>query len=168
MGYIEQSLGQNESIIYRARFHRLNYIGAWISFSIIGVLAVHAIVFSSGTSKWTLLIVCIAALAGVLSWMIPVWTTEIAVTNHRLVVKRGWLMRATAELQLKSIEQVNFHQGPIGRLFDFGKIEVHGTGVDDVKLPNIACPTELVRAIEDASLPLRQPMPELSRRPAGE
>jgi len=167
MGYLEQSLGQNEKIVYTAHFHRLNYIAAWISLSFIGVLVIKAIFFTSGSTKWAFLIICVAILAGMLSWMIPVWTTEIAVTNHRLVVKRGWLTRATAELQLKSIEQVNFHQGPIGRLLDFGKIEVHGTGVDDVKLPNIACPTDLVRAIEDASLPLRQPMPELSRQPGG-
>ena len=61
--------------------------------------------------------------------MFPIWTTEIAVTNHRLIVKRGWLARSTDELQLKAIEQVNFQQGFLGRLFDFGSGDVHGTGV---------------------------------------
>ena len=101
--------------------------------------------------KWVLLGVCAAGLAVVAYQMKPIWTTEIAVTNHRVVIKRGWLTRSTTELQLKNIEQVNFHQGLLGRIFGFGKIVVHGTGVDDMILPNIACPTDLVKAIENAS-----------------
>ena len=29
MGYIEQSLGQNETLLYKARFHWLYYAAAW-------------------------------------------------------------------------------------------------------------------------------------------
>jgi hypothetical protein len=96
-----------------------------------------------------------AGLAFELYQMIPIWTTEITVTNHRLAVKRGWLTRSTSELQLKSIEQVNFHQGLLGRLFDFGRIDTHGTGVDDLRLPNIGCPTDLVKAIDNGAPDLR-------------
>ncbi|MGC1585022.1 MAG: PH domain-containing protein, partial [Rhodomicrobium sp.] len=99
--------------------------------------------------------------------MRPIWTTEIAVTNHRVVIKRGWLTRSTTELQLKNIEQVNFHQGLLGRMFDFGKIVIHGTGVDDLILPNIARPVDLVKAIEDASIPVKQPPLAPSEKLAG-
>ena len=107
--------------------------------------------------KWVLLGICAAGLAVLAYRMKPIWTTEIVVTNHRLVMKRGWLSRSTIELQLKSIEQVNFHQGLLGQLFDFGKIVIHGTGVDDMILPYIARPTDLVKAIENASIPVKQP-----------
>ncbi len=117
---------------------------------------------ATGALQWVLLIICAAGLAIVLYVMVPIWTTEIAVTNHRLVVKRGWLTLSTSELQLKSIEQVNFHQGLLGRLFDFGRVEIHGTGVDDLSLPNIGCPTDLVKSIENASIPLKQPQPPLA------
>ena len=82
------------------------------------------------------------------------------------MVKRGWLTRSTSELQLKSIEQVNFHQGLLGRLFDFGRIDIYGTGVDDLRLPNIGCPKDLLKAIENASIPLKQPQPPLADKPA--
>jgi len=62
--------------------------------------------------------------------MIPVWTTEIAVTNHRLIFKQGLLSRAVADLQLRAIEQVGLQQGFIARLFNMGRVQAHGTGVE--------------------------------------
>ncbi|MGO9173166.1 MAG: PH domain-containing protein [Rhodomicrobium sp.] len=157
MTYSEQSLGQNEKLIYEAHFHSLYFVAAWLAVIFCVALAVTALVFATGIAKLGLLCISAAGLVVVLYQMIPIWTTEIAVTNHRVVIKRGWLTRSTTELQLKNIEQVNFHQGLLGRIFDFGKIVLHGTGVDDMILPNIARPTDLVKAIENASIPVKQP-----------
>ncbi len=157
MGYSEQSLGQNEKLIYEAHFHPLYYVAAWVSLIFFLALAFWSIIYADEMMKWVLLGVCAAGLAVLLARMKPIWTTEIVVTNHRLVLKRGWLSRSTVELQLKSIEQVNLHQGLLGQLFDFGKIVIHGTGVDDMILPYIARPTDLVKAIENASIPVKQP-----------
>jgi membrane protein YdbS with pleckstrin-like domain len=153
MGCVEQSLGQNETLIYKARFHWLYYAGAWASLILLLVLAIWIIFYASAWVEWFLLASCIVGLLLLLRSMIPIWTTEIAVTNHRLIVKRGWLSRSTDELQLKAIEQVNFQQGLLGRVFDFGSVDVHGTGVDDLRIPAVAAPLGLLRAIEDAASP---------------
>ncbi len=166
MGYSEESLGQNEKLIYQAHFHTLYYVAAWVSLIFLLALAFVSIIYAAGITKWALLGVCAAGLAILAVRMTPIWSTEIVVTNHRLVLKRGWLSRSTVELQLKSIEQVNFHQGLLGRIFDFGQIVVHGTGVDDMIIPNIARPTELVKAIENASIPVKQPPLEVPDEPA--
>ena len=142
------------------------YVAAWLSFIFFLVLAIGATIYADGITKWVFLGVCAAGLGVLLVRMKPIWTTEIVVTDHRLVLKRGWLSRSTVELQLKSIEQVNFYQGLLGRIFDFGKIVVHGTGVDDMILPNIAHPTDLVKAIENASIPVKQPPLEVPDEPA--
>ncbi len=157
MTYSEESLGQNEKLIYQAHFHPLYYIAAWVSLLFILALAFLSIIYTDETMRWVLLGVCAAGLAVLAVRMKPIWTTEIVVTNHRLVLKRGWLSRSTTELQLKNIEEVNFHQGLLGQIFGFGKIVVHGTGVDDLILPDIASPTDLVKAIENASIPVKQP-----------
>ena len=159
-------MGQNEKLIYEAHFHGSYYSAAWFALIFFIVLAVGALLFATGTQQWVLLGISAAGLTFVLYQMIPIWTTEIAVTNHRLVIKRGWLTRSTTELQLKSIEQVNFHQGLLGRMLDFGRIEIHGTGMDDLRLPNIGCPKDLIKAIEDASIPLKQPQPPFADKPA--
>ena len=82
--------------------------------------------------------------------MIPVWTTEIAVTNHRLIFKRGLFSRNAADLQLRAIEQVSLQQGVVSRLLNMGRVEIQGTGVDDVHLPAIADPVALQRSIQEA------------------
>ena len=87
MGYGEQSLGQNEKLIYEAHFHGSYYSAAWFALIFLIVLAVGALVFATGTQQWVLLGISAAGLAFVLYQMIPIWTTEIAVTNHRLVIK---------------------------------------------------------------------------------
>jgi membrane protein YdbS with pleckstrin-like domain len=153
VGYIEQSLGQNETLLYKARFHWLYYAAALAALSLIIVFIICIIFYAAAWAKWVLLSGCTIGLLILLRSMIPIWTTEIAVTNHRLIVKRGWLARSTDELQLKAIEQVNFQQGFLGRLFDFGRVDVHGTGVDDLRIPAVAGPLGFLKAIEDAASP---------------
>jgi membrane protein YdbS with pleckstrin-like domain len=166
MTYGEESLGQNEKLIYEAHFHPLYYVAAWVSLIFFLALAIGATIYADEITKWVLLGICAAGLAVLLVRMKPIWTTEIVVTNHRLVLKRGWLSRSTVELQLKSIEQVKFHQGLLGRIFGFGQIVVHGTGVDDLTLPAIANPTDLVKAIENATIPVKQPPLEVQDEPS--
>jgi len=89
--------------------------------------------------------------------MLPLWATEIGVTNQRFIHKRGWLWRATQELQLRAIEEVNLEQGLLGQLFNFGRLELRGTGVDDIRLPSLADPLGLRRALQDGMAAAAQP-----------
>ena len=102
------------------------------------------------------------ALAGVavfLGVLVPIWTTEIGVTNQRLIYKRGLIWRKTQELQLRAIEEVKLDQGLLGRLFDFGRLDLHGTGVGDIRLPALADPVGLRKALQDGMAAAAQPQP---------
>jgi membrane protein YdbS with pleckstrin-like domain len=153
VGYIEKSLGPDETLIYKAHFHWLYYTSAWVI--LIATLGIAAGIVSAALSndlRWAILLGgCAVVLVVLLRRMLPIWTTEIGVTNHRLIVKRGWLHRSTDELQLKAIEQVNLEQGMMGRVFDFGRVDVHGTGTDDIKVPAVASPLDFLKAVEGAA-----------------
>ena len=159
MSYISHSLGRNETLRYRAHFHWFYYFGAWGAFLISLVAAAEA--YGRGL-LWAAGLAPLLGVAAFLSIMIPIWTTEIGVTNQRFILKRGLLRRATNELQLRAIEQVNLRQGIPGRLFNFGHLEVHGTGVDDIVLPAIADPVALQKAIQDSveTAPPPRPAPQ--------
>lgn len=147
MGYIERTLGQSERLYYKAGFHWSYHAAAW------GVLFLFlAVGLGSYASDlpWVAFAAGAIGLALFLAIMIPIWTTEIGVTSQRLIFKRGLLERNTDELQLRAIEEVNIKQSVLGRLLGYGRIEVHGTGVDDVLLPIIADPLALSRALHDA------------------
>lgn len=133
MSYISKTLGQHESVVSIAHFHWLYWVGAWIALLSLGLIVIGFIIF--------------------LRMWITAATTEIVVTNHRVVVKTGWLRRDTRELPIRSIELVTIHQGFWARVFGFGGLVIHGSGDDDIKVRPIADPLLFRKAIENVSNP---------------
>ena len=151
MGYIDETIADNERLIYRARFHWLHKLGAWFVLAIF--LALAAVCLTAAPGSWAWLVAAFFLLLGMASFvsmMMQIWTTEIGVTSQRLIHKRGWLRRKTDELQLTSIEEVNLDQGAMGRLLDYGRLRIHGTGVNDISLPTLADPVGLRRSLQEA------------------
>jgi uncharacterized membrane protein YdbT with pleckstrin-like domain len=130
MSYIEQSLGANEKIIARARFHWIYRLQAWLALIFLGVFLIGIWIF--------------------FQMMIRMWTTEIGVTSNRFIEKTGWLSLKTNEIALLNIEGVRVTQSFWGRIFGYGHIRIEGTGVDAVEIPTIADPIGFRRAIETA------------------
>lgn len=130
MTYIEQSLGAHERVIGKAEFHWWYSVKAWLALIFLGLFIVGIVIF--------------------FQMMIKKWTTEIAVTTHRFVLKTGWFSLSTQEMALHNIEGVKVVQSFWGRMLNYGTLRVEGTGVDAVQLPTIADPIAFRRAIETA------------------
>lgn len=128
MSYIEKSLGQGETIVGRAHFHWWYTFKAWLALLVLGIVLVGIWIF--------------------FSMMIRKWTTEIAVTSHRFVIKTGLFRLDTNEIALHNIEGVRVHQNLWGRILGYGKLRIEGTGVDAIEIPDIAKPIDFRRAIE--------------------
>ena len=73
--------------------------------------------------------------------------TELAVTDHRVIYKRGFLRRHTVEMNMDKVETVDVDQSVMGRLLGFGTIHVHGTGQGIENLYKVASPLRLRNAI---------------------
>jgi uncharacterized membrane protein YdbT with pleckstrin-like domain len=146
MSYIEHSLAHHETLLYRARFPWFYYAGAWLALVAGLAIGIAASLLDYG---WLSAAPVLLGVAGFLWIMIPLWTIEIGVTDQRLIYKRGLFVRMTQELQLRAIEEVSLDQGVLGRIFDFGVLELHGTGVDHVRLPPLADPIGLRKALQD-------------------
>ena len=56
------------------------------------------------------------------------WTTELSVTTHRVIYKRGFICRHTVEMNMDKVETVNVDQSILGRILGYGTIHVLGTG----------------------------------------
>jgi membrane protein YdbS with pleckstrin-like domain len=50
--------------------------------------------------------------------------TRYRLTNQRLVVETGLVSRTLAEVDLRSVEDLVFHQGPVERLLGIGRVSV--------------------------------------------
>ncbi len=78
-------------------------------------------------------------------------TTEIAVTNERVIYKKGLIARHVGELGIDRIEGVSVSQGVWGRIWGYGIIIIRGMGVGEVILPSlIEEPISFRKAIQEA------------------
>jgi uncharacterized membrane protein YdbT with pleckstrin-like domain len=73
--------------------------------------------------------------------------TEIVVTNHRVLYKRGLLARHTVEMNVSKIETVDVEQTLWGRIFGYGDVVIRGTGGTFEPLVGIASPLQLRNSI---------------------
>lgn len=128
--YVDKSLAADETIIVRGRWPMAYWIGAWVQLLVLGILIIGVVLF-------------IAA-------VVRMKTTEFAVTDRRVILKRGWITRTTEELAVESIEAVHLEQSIWGRLFRYGRLVITGTGDARVHFPPMAEPIAFRRAIEDA------------------
>lgn len=147
MGYIQDSLGANETVHYVAHFPWIRYALAYGALALSAILAVF-----SYDASYPLLVLgpVVVGLAIFLTIMFPIWTAEIGVTNQRVIYKRGFIQRETQEIQLRSIEEVALDQDLLGRILGYGKLEIHGTGDDEIVLPAIGDPLAMRRALQEA------------------
>src|SRR5271166_5847108 len=105
MKYVERVLQPGETVQYRSTIHWVIYVP---SFSLFMVAAIGvAILFKRGTNPLAfslplpLLLIGIGCIGGLLSFIhawFKRWTTEVAVTNRRIIYKRGFIRRHTIEM----------------------------------------------------------------------
>ena len=80
---------------------------------------------------------------------IHVLTTELALTNKRIIAKSGLIRRNTIELKTNRVESLGVNQGILGRIFNFGSIVVKGVGGSHAPIPYIARPMEFRQQVNN-------------------
>lgn len=159
MGYVQNTLAPGEKYNYRAHFNWTYDARSWSWFLLGAVPALMWVLaygikgeppalspafYAFGGAAF----VCGALIA--LARFIHRWTTVIAVTSVRLILKTGLIARKAHEVSLDKIEEVLVDQSFLGRLFGYGVLTVHGTGVAVIKFPVIGQPIEVRRKLETA------------------
>jgi len=151
--YIDRSLGDGETIIARAHFHKLYFTAAWLALLVPLALLLAALTQAQTQPDPYTVAAGLLFLLGLivfLRMMIRQWSTEIGITSHRFVERHGLLSMRTNEIALPNIEGVRVHQSFLGRIFGYGTVKIEGTGVDSVTTPHIDDPVGFVRAIQTA------------------
>jgi uncharacterized membrane protein YdbT with pleckstrin-like domain len=87
------------------------------------------------------------------------WTTVIAITSIRLILKKGLIARITAEMNLDKIEEVIVRQTFLGRILGYGRLTVRGTGISVIEFPDIANPVGFRQRIEQAMVGAKEKLP---------
>jgi membrane protein YdbS with pleckstrin-like domain len=133
LAYIDRLLQPGEELLARTRPHWIVLIPPLgtlvVAFAVVigdFVIAPQAQIALVGYGVAALL-----ALVGLLHlfarWLVRA-TTEYGVTSVRVVQKRGIISLHTIEMNLDKVESVDVDQGLLGRLLNYGAVEIHGVG----------------------------------------
>lgn len=131
MSYIRKVLLPGEEVIYETGLHWLVYGRAVLTLLIAVALAVASVYARSDTQPLLQIPAALLALVGVLLFLGAALRragTTLAVTDQRVVLKRGILSRHTIEMNRSKVESVDVDQSFAGRIFGYGTVMLRGTG----------------------------------------
>ncbi len=143
MSYLQKVLQPNEVVLGTSRLHWFVFLPAILLFGLGVVVLAASYDAPSDAQQFVLLAAGVLGLFGILYWL-RAWirraTTELAVTDHRVIYKSGILSRHTIEINRAKVESVDVEQSLTGRIFGYGTLIVRGTGGSLEPIRNIADP----------------------------
>jgi len=131
MNYVRRVLQPGETVVHVARIHPVIFLTAmlWFVAAIVLLIASLTVQGDLRIGAEALAIFClIFALVSALPALVRRLSTELAVTDRRVIYKSGVLARHTLEMNRSKVESVDVDQSLLGRLLGFGTIIVRGTG----------------------------------------
>src|SRR5712691_4098024 len=146
MSYVNRVLQPGEVVRHVASLHWILYVPGvlvWLVAAVIFFLVPE----QPGFVRWVAFIamwLCFAVgLVLIAQAWFRWWTTEIAVTDRRIIHKTGFIWRNTTEIAMDKVESVEVKQGVLGRILDYGDVRIRGVGSQSEPLRTIAHPLEL-------------------------
>lgn len=152
MSYVEKNLVPGETVIYETRLHwivmlghlilgcLLLALGAFLLYYAFAHKEIQAATFRLAEIGGAVLLVC--GIVAILIGMVRRNATEMAVTNHRVVIKTGLASRKTIEMLLNKVETIEVRETFFGRMLGYGTIVVIGTGGTPEPFDKVAHPLE--------------------------
>jgi uncharacterized membrane protein YdbT with pleckstrin-like domain len=138
--YVKSQLLNDEQVQYEVKVHWAVYIRP----AIITLVAI-AFVRAGQGPMW------LALLIGFFFFLhayLQVVSTELAVTNKRVIAKFGFIRRFTLDQQLSRVEGVTYDQSIMGRILGYATIIVRGTGGGHTPIPMVDNPEAFRQAVQ--------------------
>ncbi len=131
MSYVRRVLLPGETIIYETGLHWLVYSRA-ILLLLVAIGAGIGSSYLDGDPRLILEIIAaaflaLAIIAAVIAGIRRA-STQLAVTDQRVIFKRGVFSRHTIEMNRSKVESVDVDQSVLGRILNYGTVLVRGTG----------------------------------------
>lgn len=143
--YIDGALIKDEKVVY------VGNISVW---SLAPLIALGFVLLAVGLVSRALGFVLLAASGlGLVFWLaayLRYRTTELAVTNKRVIAKFGFISRRTVEINVSKVESIQVQQGILGRVFNYGSLVISGAGNPQAPISGISDPMSFRRAFMEA------------------
>jgi uncharacterized membrane protein YdbT with pleckstrin-like domain len=143
MSYVARVLQPGETVLYQTKLHWWIYLPAIGPLILSAALGVGSFFVTPELGLAMLVgagIFLLLAIPTFLRGFIARATTELAVTDHRVIYKKGLFARHTIEMNRDKVESVDVDQTVPGRILGYGTIIVRGTGGSLEPIRNIRHP----------------------------
>jgi membrane protein YdbS with pleckstrin-like domain len=146
--YTAATLQSDERPLHKTTLHWMVLVVPILAavFSLIIIGPIGMIASWKGQSWiWLLLVIPVAIVAFA---TLAVKTSELVITDRRVLIKVGFIQRQTFEMFISKIESVAVTQGMLGRFFNYGTVEIRGTGGSSESFATIVAPLQFRDAIQ--------------------
>src|SRR4051794_33537900 len=167
MSYVQSVLQPGEQVRHTAKLHWTVY---WPGLLFL-LAAIAAFVLAQTATRGGTVWIYLAGVLGIIAlglllreWLVQ-WSTEIAVTDRRIIYKEGLVRRSTVEMHMDKVESVDVDQTVMGPLLNSGPVPGRGVGPGFNPLKMFPAPWELRNHIpgicprDPAPAPPRPPEP---------
>jgi len=121
--YVESVIGSGEQVEYEAKVS----VWALLPLALLGVILLP--LYGLGMIFW---------LIAILKYI----TTELTVTNKKIIAKTGFIKRDAIEMLLSKVESIQVNQSILGRMLNYGSVVVAGSDNPQTPVPGIASPID--------------------------
>jgi hypothetical protein len=146
--YTAATLQPDERPLHQTHIHWISLTGPVIAALVCLIIIVPIAIFAAWKDfYWAWILVAIPT-AILVSARVTVRTSELVITDRRVLIKVGFIQRRTFEMFISKIESVSVYQSMLGRLFDYGTVEIRGTGGSSESFAPITAPLPFRDAIQ--------------------
>jgi uncharacterized membrane protein YdbT with pleckstrin-like domain len=156
MSYVNSVLGTAEMIKYEADVSLLAFLPRFIFGGLLVLVGLFTFTISINEKVWDIsaenILGCALLLWGLYAMAVPIIekeTTELVITNRRIIAKFGLISRYTIEINLQKIESISVSQSIFGRILNYGDLQIIGTGGTIEPIPNIGDPLMFRRKFDE-------------------
>jgi len=150
--YLKRDMQADEKIVYESQIHWIIYnVGAF--FTLIGALIGHygtpTVQFLLGSEVADMLAkpisfiavgtIIIGAMYLLIAFIRQI-STELVITDRRVIAKYGFIATTTYEVMIHRVEGANIDQTVLGRILGYGTVMVKGTGGGISPIDHVANP----------------------------
>jgi uncharacterized membrane protein YdbT with pleckstrin-like domain len=154
--YVESVLAHGEKIVHRAAISHWKFLLSYLVGFLFLAASLGALLVARNDASTARIVAAVAFVIGfavILVAVIRRRTTELVLTDRRIITKRGFISRDTVEMNLAKVESLHVEQSLLGRILNYGDVTVVGTGASLEPLRGIASPLELRRKLGEVSAP---------------
>jgi uncharacterized membrane protein YdbT with pleckstrin-like domain len=147
MSYVEKNLIAGEKLVYRTGIHWVVLFWPFVFALLLGGAGVAVYVYRNDLWWAGAASVAIAAIILIVAGFRRN-STEMAVTNRRVIIKTGIASRRSLEIMLPKVESIGIDESASGRMLGYGTVTIHGTGGTPEPFHLIAHPSEFRKQVQ--------------------